>query len=307
MARGGIENDQFDEMSELLQQVTLSQSSDRWTWTANGSGQFSVASVKKIIDNNLCSGGDNSTRWIRCVPNKINIHAWKVMTGSLATRFDISRRGIDIDSILCGNYDISVETTCHLFFTCEMAISVRRLINRWWEVPDMEIDSYATWKGWIVTIRMASKTKVMFEVSLDYISASPRKTFSESSNNSSALVLIASPTLSLFHDDPYMKVMHAYYAKESPIPSPAIVPPSSIMPPKRTSTSAVPAMTQDAIRKLVANSVTAALEAQAATMANTDNLNRNTRPKETPVAKRRNYKEFISCQPFYFNGTKGAS
>ncbi|GKC32388.1 hypothetical protein Tco_1039682 [Tanacetum coccineum] len=44
-----------------------------------------------------------------------------------------------------------------------MATSVRRLINRWWEVPDMEIDSYATWKGWIVTIRMASKTKLMFE------------------------------------------------------------------------------------------------------------------------------------------------
>ncbi|GJS94125.1 hypothetical protein Tco_0801093 [Tanacetum coccineum] len=36
-------------------------------------------------------------------------------------------------------------------------------LGRWWEVPDMEIDSYATWKGWIVTIRMASKTKLMFE------------------------------------------------------------------------------------------------------------------------------------------------
>nr|GFA28031.1 reverse transcriptase domain-containing protein [Tanacetum cinerariifolium] len=41
------------------------------------------------------------------------------------------------------------------------------------------------------------------------------------------------------------------------------------MPPKRTSTSEAPAMTQAAIRKFVADSVTAALEAQAATMANT--------------------------------------
>ncbi|GKB75182.1 reverse transcriptase domain-containing protein [Tanacetum coccineum] len=49
------------------------------------------------------------------------------------------------------------------------------------------------------------------------------------------------------------------------------------MPPKRTSTSEAPAMTQAAIRKLVADSVTAALEAQAATMANADNTNRNTR------------------------------
>ncbi|GJW65703.1 hypothetical protein Tco_0117587 [Tanacetum coccineum] len=67
--------------------------------------------------------------------------------------------------------------------------------------------------------------------SLDYVPASPGKTYSSSSNNSSGLVPIASPTLSLFHDDPYMKVMHAYYAKESPIPPPAIVPPSLMLSP----------------------------------------------------------------------------
>ncbi|GJR74549.1 reverse transcriptase domain-containing protein [Tanacetum coccineum] len=65
----------------------------------------------------------------------------------------------------------------------------------------------------------------------DYVPASPGKTYSSSSNNSFGLVLIASPTLSLFHDDPYMKVMHAYYAKESPIPPPTIVPPSSMLSP----------------------------------------------------------------------------
>ncbi|GKB02818.1 hypothetical protein Tco_0830907 [Tanacetum coccineum] len=42
-------------------------------------------------------------------------------------------------------------------------------------------------------------------------------------------VLIASPTLSPFHDDPYMKVMHAYHAKESPIPPPNIMPPSLML------------------------------------------------------------------------------
>nr|GEU85252.1 reverse transcriptase domain-containing protein [Tanacetum cinerariifolium] len=39
---------------------------------------------------------------------------------------------------------------------------------------------------------------------------------------------------------------------------------------------------------------------------NTNNTNRNLEPRETPVEKRGHYKEFISCQPFYFNGTKGA-
>nr|GEV66771.1 reverse transcriptase domain-containing protein [Tanacetum cinerariifolium] len=41
-------------------------------------------------------------------------------------------------------------------------------------------------------------------------------------------------------------------------------------------------------------------------MASTDKLNRNTGPRENLVAKRGSYKEFISCQPFYFNGTKGS-
>ncbi|GJU97234.1 retrovirus-related pol polyprotein from transposon TNT 1-94 [Tanacetum coccineum] len=78
------------------------------------------------------------------------------------------------------------------------------------------------------------------------------------------------------------------------------------MPPKRASTTEAPTMTQDAIRKLVADSVTSALEAQAATMASASNPNRNTGPTGTPAVKTGNYKEFISCQPFYFNGTEGA-
>ncbi|GKA56487.1 hypothetical protein Tco_0755559 [Tanacetum coccineum] len=67
-----------------------------------------------------------------------------------------------------------------------------------------------------------------------------------------------------------------------------------------------PAMSQAAIRKLVADSVVSALEAQVATMANTDNTTRNTRLRETPVARKCSYKEFMSCQPFNFKGTEGA-
>ncbi|GKB30423.1 hypothetical protein Tco_0869824, partial [Tanacetum coccineum] len=66
----------------------------------------------------------------------------------------------------------------------------------------------------------------------NYVLASPRKTYSSSSNNSFGVIPIASPTLLLFHDDPFMKVMHVYYAKESPIPSPTIVPPSLMLNPQ---------------------------------------------------------------------------
>ncbi|GJS99857.1 integrase, catalytic region, zinc finger, CCHC-type containing protein [Tanacetum coccineum] len=146
--------------------------------------------------------------------------------------------------------------------------------------------------------------------SLGYVPALPEKTYSSSSNSSFGLVLIVLPTLSLFHDDPYMKVMHADYAKESPIPRQlcglhlhAISP---LMPPKRTSTFEAPTMTQAAIKKLVADSVTAALEAQTATMANADNTNRNTGEREAPVARKCSYKEIMSCQHINFKGSEGA-
>ncbi|GJV04449.1 hypothetical protein Tco_1338018 [Tanacetum coccineum] len=79
------------------------------------------------------------------------------------------------------------------------------------------------------------------------------------------------------------------------------------MAPKKTSTFAAPAMTQAAIRKLVADSVATALEAQASTMANSDNTNRNTRQGESPfkrtelVLSRSNYIE--DCKVKFATGT----
>ncbi|GKB16441.1 reverse transcriptase domain-containing protein [Tanacetum coccineum] len=76
------------------------------------------------------------------------------------------------------------------------------------------------------------------------------------------------------------------------------------MPPKRTSTSEALAMTQAAIRKLVADSVAIALEAQDAMMANADNTNRNTGERKALVARKCSYKEFMSCQPINFKDCK---
>nr|GEW08660.1 hypothetical protein [Tanacetum cinerariifolium] len=72
----------------------------------------------------------------------------------------------------------------------------------------------------------------------DYVPTSPGKTCS-SSSNSFGVVPIASPSLSFFHNDPYMKILQAFYAKESPIPPPnpitppVILTPSLVLPPSQ--------------------------------------------------------------------------
>nr|GEX13776.1 RNA-directed DNA polymerase, eukaryota, reverse transcriptase zinc-binding domain protein [Tanacetum cinerariifolium] len=75
------------------------------------------------------------------------------------------------------------------------------------------------------------------------------------------------------------------------------------MPPKRTLTSETPAITLATIQRLITDGIATAPETQA---INTNDTNRNLEPRETHVEKRGNYKEFISRQPFYFNGTEGA-
>nr|GEV33695.1 reverse transcriptase domain-containing protein [Tanacetum cinerariifolium] len=146
----------------------------------------------------------------------------------------------------------------------------------------------------------------------DYFPASSGKTYSNASNNSTGKI---PPEFSPFYN---MKDIQAFHAKKLPIPSPdpitppviltpsPVLPPSLLMLPKRVSTSTASTMTHAIIQQLISDGIAAALEALAVTMANTDNPNRNLGSRETLVAKRENYKEFISCQPFYFNGTKRA-
>ncbi|GJY17101.1 RNA-directed DNA polymerase, eukaryota [Tanacetum coccineum] len=136
--RGGVEQDQFNELSALVHDVSLIPRSDTWKWDLESSGDFSVASVKKIIDDKSLSDVDSKTRWIKYVPIKVNVHAWKVKTYSLPTRFNVSRRGIDIDSIMCVICDNEVETSRHLFFYCCMVRQIVRKITHWWDVSYVE-------------------------------------------------------------------------------------------------------------------------------------------------------------------------
>nr|GFC29036.1 RNA-directed DNA polymerase, eukaryota, reverse transcriptase zinc-binding domain protein [Tanacetum cinerariifolium] len=62
---------------------------------------------------------------------------------------------ICIDSILCAICNTGVETSRHLFFSCDMARDVVNLIIRWWNVPSAVFESYeewlakkATWVNW---------------------------------------------------------------------------------------------------------------------------------------------------------------
>nr|GEZ48852.1 reverse transcriptase domain-containing protein [Tanacetum cinerariifolium] len=165
----------------------------------------------------------------------------------------------------------------------------------------------------------------------DYSPASSGKTYSN------ALIGKIPLEFSPFYN---MKDIQAFYAKEIPIPPPVILPPSLVLSQspifdsqdffpseeislKNTETSVSPSSSvgsSSLIRSTISPLDYPFDESIFAELDNSlwitpralgeepvlEELNENLKPKETPIAKRGNYKEFISCQPFYFNGREGA-
>nr|GEU54499.1 RNA-directed DNA polymerase, eukaryota [Tanacetum cinerariifolium] len=124
--RGGLEDLQVEALASLVHPVVLNHSQDIWSWTLNISGEYTVALTRYLIDTRL-------------LPK-------------------------DIESLSCVNCDVGIETTNHLFFTCDMAKKISQLITRWWDVPFMDVDSYGEWRSWIDNVKMPKKNKNMFEV-----------------------------------------------------------------------------------------------------------------------------------------------
>ncbi|GJV22275.1 RNA-directed DNA polymerase, eukaryota, reverse transcriptase zinc-binding domain protein, partial [Tanacetum coccineum] len=90
--RGGVEQVQMSLLKEKIEGCTLSDLKDSWTWSLEGSGEFSFSSIRKVIDAIFLPCGSVKTRWVKEVPIKININAWKVINDYLPTRFNLSRR-----------------------------------------------------------------------------------------------------------------------------------------------------------------------------------------------------------------------
>ncbi|GJS39463.1 RNA-directed DNA polymerase, eukaryota [Tanacetum coccineum] len=110
-ARGGIEQVQYEELSDMVNSISLTPKNDRYVWSLSNSGDFSVASFRKVIDENRYPGGRSRTRWVKYVPIKVNVTAWKIKMDALPTRLNISRRGMDIQSLSCPICDCGVESS----------------------------------------------------------------------------------------------------------------------------------------------------------------------------------------------------
>ncbi|GJY92577.1 RNA-directed DNA polymerase, eukaryota, partial [Tanacetum coccineum] len=92
------------------------------------------------------------TRWIKAMPIKINIFAWRARKDCLPTRMNLVQRDINIDSVLCPVCVTNDEDAHHLFFRCDLAQHVLRRLCRWWDIDTYGWSSFHDWLSWFSTI-----------------------------------------------------------------------------------------------------------------------------------------------------------
>ncbi|GJW51961.1 RNA-directed DNA polymerase, eukaryota [Tanacetum coccineum] len=161
--RGGIEEQQLEHLVALLDFVILSNSNDRWVSDLNGDGVFRVKDVRNLLDEFFLPRADVPTRWVKNIPIKVNIFAWKLALDRLPTRANLVQRNVVTESQSCPLCDAILEDTSHLFFNCSLARDVTRLLCRWWNLGVQTFSSYAEWLVWFNSVRLASNLKVILE------------------------------------------------------------------------------------------------------------------------------------------------
>ncbi|GKE82327.1 RNA-directed DNA polymerase, eukaryota [Tanacetum coccineum] len=142
MPRGGVEQENYGLLCSKVADLVLQNILDIWCWSLEGSQEFSVKSSRVLIANTILPKAEVPTRWLRVVPIKVNVHAWRVCLDKLPTRANLSLRGMDIPSIACPLCNSAVESTSHIFFACPLARQVWRKNLIWWDLEDVAFNSY---------------------------------------------------------------------------------------------------------------------------------------------------------------------
>nr|GFC32521.1 RNA-directed DNA polymerase, eukaryota [Tanacetum cinerariifolium] len=87
--RDEVERQQWDDLNSVSGSVTLSASKDRWIYDLNSDGVFRVKEVRTILDDIFLPSAADATRWVKYIPIKINVFAWRAQLDHHSTRSNI--------------------------------------------------------------------------------------------------------------------------------------------------------------------------------------------------------------------------
>ncbi|PWA66652.1 hypothetical protein CTI12_AA325680 [Artemisia annua] len=115
----------MEEVSNLIDSLEFVEDHDKWVWNLERDGVFKVCSARRFIDEGLCDMEGMHTRWVKLIPIKVDIFAWRLASNKLPTRFNMSTKGLEIPSMVCPvcNEGLNLLSTC--------SFHIRLLLPSW--------------------------------------------------------------------------------------------------------------------------------------------------------------------------------
>ncbi|GJZ99360.1 hypothetical protein Tco_0671911 [Tanacetum coccineum] len=96
--RGGVEEEQLGFLLSRMNGLILTNIPGRWVGSLKATGEFSVKSVRQLIDDSILPKEEVATRWVKVMPIKINVFAWRVRLDKLPTRLNLSLKDIGVET-----------------------------------------------------------------------------------------------------------------------------------------------------------------------------------------------------------------
>ena len=127
----GIEKDLMDMGISLQRLLHQKEDGNGWEWDLESEKKFSVRSLRKLIDAINLPISDQETEWCTWLPSKVNIHMWRVFLNKLATRDNLSKRGVSLSSEECPMCLSTTETLDHMFLACSTTKNVSAHLGDW--------------------------------------------------------------------------------------------------------------------------------------------------------------------------------
>ncbi|MFS8007526.1 putative RNA-directed DNA polymerase [Helianthus anomalus] len=131
----GVELAEWLALCVAIRDISLSDGSDRWRWSADVTGEFSVFSAKSLMDSISGSREGFVMEWCKWVPLKCNVFAWRAEMERLPTRLELAKRNIPINGTSCPLCDDGEESASHLFTACRFATEVWAKVCSWAKTP----------------------------------------------------------------------------------------------------------------------------------------------------------------------------
>ncbi|KAK2426239.1 hypothetical protein P8452_40952 [Trifolium repens] len=128
------------ELEDVIHNVNIVDTDDRWVWNPDLVGGFSVKTLYVHLDSvllphnilSLSAQFAFNNTWKTAVPSKVCALAWQLLLNKIPTRENLFRRGVlHDDEISCPLCNETVESTRHLFLHCPFASAVWYSLNRW--------------------------------------------------------------------------------------------------------------------------------------------------------------------------------